>query len=97
MSTDCLREEKDAFDHYSVLLCIRAVKVTQSHRHCRMHFYGVGINERVDSCYKFGMAEGLNEHSHSIQDGGAQFSTKVCTYVICVNYSKSGVLAAAYF
>lgn len=47
---------------YSVLLCIRPVKVTQSHGCGRMYFYGVGINERVDSCYKFGMAEGLNEH-----------------------------------
>lgn len=29
-------------------------------------FYGVGINERVNGCYKFGMVESLNEHFHSL-------------------------------
>lgn len=61
-----LREEKDVFDHYSVLLCIRPVRVTQSSGCGRMYFYGVGINERADSCYNFGMAEGLNERFLSI-------------------------------
>lgn len=26
-----------------------------------MYFYGPGVNESVDSCYLFGVAEGLNE------------------------------------
>ena len=35
------------------------------------------------------MAEGLNEHFHSIQDEGAQFSTKArILYVICKLFKK---------
>lgn len=64
-------------------------------RRCRMHFYGVGINERVDSCYKSGMAEGFNEHSHSLEDRGAQFSTKAL--MLLGNYSKSRVVVTACF
>lgn len=28
-----------------------------------MYFYGPGINESIDSCYLFGVADGLNERS----------------------------------
>lgn len=67
----------------------------QPQRRCRMRLYGVGINESVDSCYTFGMAEGLNEHSHSLEDRDAQFSTKAL--MLLGNYSKSGVVVTACF
>lgn len=56
--------------------------VAQSHSFCMMHFYGIIVNERVNICYKFDMAEGPNEHFHRLQDLGVKFKTGLYTYII---------------
>lgn len=44
-----------------------------------MYFYGTGINESVDSCYLFGVAEGLNEHFTAAKTEVSEFQQKVWT------------------
>lgn len=42
-----LKVEKDAFDHYCVLFCIKLLKITQMHGCSGEYFYGPRFNEEV--------------------------------------------------
>lgn len=53
----------------------------------RCIFYGAGINESVDSCYLFGIAEGLNEHFTAAKTEVSEFRQKVWT--LFGNHSES--------
>lgn len=92
----CLRKKNDAFVQYT-LLCIWPLKVTQSHGCGRMDFYGVGINERVEltAVIHLGWLRGLMSIFTASKIRCTIFHKGLCA--LFVNYSKSGVLAAAHF
>lgn len=52
-----------------------------------MYFYGPGVNESVDSCYLFGVAEGLNEQFTAAETEVSDFQWKV--WVLYGNDSRS--------
>lgn len=52
-----------------------------------MYFYGASINESIDSCYLFGVAEGLNEHFAAAKTEESEFQQKV--WILFGNYSGS--------
>lgn len=56
-----VKVEKDAFDHYCVLFCIKLLKITQMHSCSGVYFYGPRFNEEVNNSYTFLTTVGFNE------------------------------------